>query len=370
MSAEAMSEDVTSESVDDRVRAEGLTLSQVRAAIPTALLAPSEVRSWAALARVCLTAAGCLWLLSQLAIDPAETGPAEWLALIGVWSLYGLVLVGLFVIGHDCGHGSFSRHRWLNTLIGYAVMSPMVNGFHTWRLTHNHHHAFTQLRGQEVDWGAYLQTEAELAERTWREDAIIRLGYALPLGIFLWIGWNTLRRGVMVRGVIGEDRYARERRALLVSNAIMLTCQLAITVGLLSLGGWWALLKFHSIPATIAGIFGAFIIAAGHASPQSLVFEEGDWTSARGQLSSTYTVRFPRIVEWLICDINVHIPHHVSVRIPWYRLRAANAALKAGWPGLVQERRFSLRELAWCVTTPVLEADPAHGRYRLRPRGR
>ncbi len=365
-----MVEDVTSEAVDDRVCAEGLTLSTIRAAIPSALMAPSEARSWAALVRVLLTAAGCLWLLSRLASDPSQTGPAEWLALFGVWSLYGLVLVGLFVIGHDCGHGAFSRHRRLNALLGYAVMSPMVNGFHTWRLTHNHHHAFTQLRGQEVDWGAYLQTEDELSQRTWRRDLIIRLGYALPLGIFLWIGWNTLRRGVMVRGVIGEDRYRKERRALLISNGIMLGCQLAITVGLLSLGGVWALVKCHSIPATIAGIFGAFIVAAGHASPQSLVFDEGDWTSARGQLSSTYNVRFPRIIEWLICDINVHIPHHVSVRIPWYRLRAANDALKESWPDLVQERRFSLRELAWCVATPVLEADPARGRYRLRPRRR
>ncbi len=363
-----MNEDSTSEAIDDRVRAEGLTLSAVRAAIPAALMVPSEARSWAALLRVLLSAAGCLWLLSHLGADPLRTGPAEWLALCAVWLLYGLVLVGLFVIGHDCGHGSFSRHRWLNALVGYAVMSPMVNGFHTWVLTHSHHHAYTQLRGQEVDWGAYLQTEAELAERTWRDDPIIRLGYAMPLGIFLWIGWNTLRRGVMVRGVIGPERYARERAALLRSNAIMLACQLAITIGLLSLGGVWALVKYHSIPATIAGIFGAFIIAAGHASAESLVFEEGDWTSPRGQLSSTYNVRFPRLIEWLICDINVHGPHHVSVRIPWYSLRAADDALTTAWPGLIQTRRFSIRELSWCLRTPVLEADREHGRYRLRAR--
>ena len=361
-----MLEDVTSESVDAQVCDQGLTLSTVRSAIPSALLVPSERRSWAGLLRVCLVAGLCLWLLSHLGADPAQTSAAEWAALGVVWLVYGLVLVGLFVIGHDCGHGAFSRHRIVNSIIGYAVMSPMPNGFHTWKLTHNHHHAFTQLRGQEVDWGAYLQTEAELSARTWRDSFIIKLGYALPFGVFLWIGWNTLRRGVMVRGVIGEARYAKERRQLLLSNAIMLTCQIALVAGLLSLGGWWAFVKYHGVPAYIAGTFGAFIIAAGHANAQSLVFDRGDWSAARGQLSSTYNVRFPRIVEWMICDINIHIPHHVSIRIPWYNLRAANEALKAGWPELVQESRFSPRDLAWSVRTPLLEEDPERGFYRLR----
>ena len=363
-----MNEDVTSESVDARVCAEELTLTSIRAAVPSALMAPSEWRSWAALMRVSLAAAGCLWLLSRLGADPTQTSALEWLALAVVWSLYGLVLVGLFVIGHDCGHGAFSRHRVVNSIIGHAVMSPMLNGYHTWKLTHNHHHAYTQLRGQAVDWGAYLQTREELSARTWRDSFITRLGYAMPLGVFLWIGWNTLRRGVMVRGVIGEARYAKERRQLLISNAIMMACQIAIVAGLFSLGGWWAFLKYHGIPAYIAGTFGAFIIAAGHANAQSLVFEKGDWTSARGQLSSTYNMRFPRIIEWMICDINIHIPHHVSIRIPWYNLRAANEALTAAWPDLVQESRFAPRDLAWCLRTPFLEADTERGFYRLTTR--
>jgi omega-6 fatty acid desaturase (delta-12 desaturase) len=363
-----MHEDVTSESVDERVCAEGLTLSAVRKDIPSALMRPVEWRSWAALLRVLVMAAGCLWVISQVGADPWGTSVPEWIVLSVVWPIYGLVLVGLFVIGHDCGHGAFSRHRSVNTVIGYGLMSMMLNGFHTWKLTHNHHHAYTQLRGQEVDWGAYLQTESELAGRTWRNDFMIKLGYALPLGVFMWIGWNTMRRGFLVRGVLGEERYARERQTLKRSNAIMLCCQIAIVAGLLWVGGWWAFIKFHGIPAYIAGTFGAFIIAAGHANEQSLVFDDEDWTSARGQLSSTYNVRFYRIVEWLICDINIHIPHHVSVRIPWYNLRKANDALKASRPELVQESWFSLRGLSWCVRTPFLTEDAERGFYRLKCR--
>ena len=46
--------------------------------------------------------------------------------------IYGWVLVGLFVVGHDCGHGSFSRRRWVNEVVGHLAMAPLANSFATW----------------------------------------------------------------------------------------------------------------------------------------------------------------------------------------------------------------------------------------------
>jgi omega-6 fatty acid desaturase (delta-12 desaturase) len=39
-------------------------------------------------------------------------------------------------------------------------------------------------------------------------------------------------------------------------------------------------------------------------------------------------------------DINVHIPHHISTAIPFYRLRMAHASIKENWGDHIHECRF------------------------------
>ena len=205
-------------SVDERTRAERISLTRIRAAIPTELTKIQALRSWAALARVVACVAVFPPLLYLIRLEPGPALLWQAPALLTLWVLFGWTLVGLFVLGHDCGHGAFSRRRWVNTVIGHLCMAPLSNGFHTWCVTHDHHHAHTQRRGEEVDWAANLRTEEELAATTWRGEPITRLGYAIPFGVFLWILWNTVRRGLLVHRMLPPERLARERRRLRASN--------------------------------------------------------------------------------------------------------------------------------------------------------
>ena len=70
-------------------------------------------------------------------------------------------------------------------------------------------------------------------------------------------------------------------------------------------------------------------------------------------------------IEWLWCDINIHIPHHVSPRIPWYNLRGAAKALKAAYPGYYQERRLGRSELQFLWRVPFLRPVPDLGYLEL-----
>jgi omega-6 fatty acid desaturase (delta-12 desaturase) len=80
--------------------------------------------------------------------------PFVLLWLLMWWSLpigYGLYLllavpasgflVRLFMIQHDCGHGSFFRHRLVNDWVGRVIGVLTLTPYDFWRRTHGIHHA-------------------------------------------------------------------------------------------------------------------------------------------------------------------------------------------------------------------------------------
>ena len=102
-----------------------------------------------------------------------------------------------------------------------------------------------------------------------------------------------------------------------------------------------------------------------HANRHTLLYTQAGWSPLRGQLVSTFDVRFPRWMEWLWCDINIHIPHHIAPRIPWYHLRQASAAIQAEWPEYYQSESFSLDHLSWFARTPKLREIPDLGIFEI-----
>ena len=207
--------------VDARTRLDTLTLDDVRRAIPRELFTPNPLQSTWSLVRAAVCIALCVWLLARVPLTLGWPLLWELPALVAIWVLHGWVLVGVFLIGHDCGHGSFSSKRWVNTVVGWVCMAPLANSFYTWRVTHDRHHAFTQLRGHDVDWAAHLVTRDEFESAAAPPSWMTRVGYRLPCGIFLWIAWNTVRRGAMMHTMFTNGRLSREWGRLFRSNLLM-----------------------------------------------------------------------------------------------------------------------------------------------------
>ncbi|MEM6716940.1 MAG: DUF3474 domain-containing protein, partial [Cyanobacteria bacterium P01_C01_bin.147] len=110
------------------------TLKEVRAAIPSYCFKSSL---WRSLAYFFLD----IGIVTGLFVA-AATIQAWWFWPI-YWLAQGTMFWALFVIGHDCGHGSFSRRRWVNNLIGHLSHTPILVPFHGWRISHRTHHANT-----------------------------------------------------------------------------------------------------------------------------------------------------------------------------------------------------------------------------------
>ncbi len=310
------------------------TLVGIRRSIPESCYEIGPVMGWFTVLRILGLLSLCLYLEAQ------TENP---LYLIPLWFIHGQVLVGMFVLGHDCGHNTFSKNKTMNLIMGHLSFSPLGNGLINWTVTHNHHHAHTQLRGQDVDWSKWLMTKDEYQNSSWKNNFAGKLGYTLPFGVFFWIWLNAISRGLR-----------NTSKKVRISNLIMWSVMISIYAGLAWFTGVSGMFKYHGIPASIAMFTGYFLLTIQHANEKSRWFEESSWTPIRGQMESTFDVRFPRVFEWLWLDINIHVPHHVSPAIPWYALRKASVELKKDHPELYQERKFGLAEVKWMIRTPKI----------------
>ncbi len=338
--------------IDQRARAEGTTIAHLRDLIPRECYVIDPWKSWSALAVALVRLAASIFILTR--IDPVWGPSLVWQipALCAAWLFAGWCFTGIFVIGHDCGHMAFSERRWVNELVGHLCLSPEFTGFHNWRIWHNYHHAKTQLRAQDPDWAEKMMTRAEYEEAPLGDKAHVRLGFGTPLGILVGFWKGMFRRTFMK--TTAPQIPVREGGKLFLSSAIMVLASSSIGAWLFHVGGAWMLVKLYLVPTFIAAAHGAMLTYLHHTSADSMVFDKQDWTPFRGQVASTFNVRFPRFVEALWFDINIHLVHHLAPRVPWYHLRAATEAIRAKNPEWVQERRFSLGYLRASWARPLL----------------
>jgi len=65
---------------------------------------------------------------------------ALWLSY---WAINGCVMTGLWVIGHECGHGGFAASAAINNVVGFLVHSALLVPFFSWQISHRRHHSNT-----------------------------------------------------------------------------------------------------------------------------------------------------------------------------------------------------------------------------------
>lgn len=86
------------------------------------------------------------------------------------WFCQGTMFWALFVIGHDCGHGSFSPYRWLNSLVGHISHTLILVPYHGWRISHRRHHANTGNIDHDESW--YPVSASQYQQMSWYEKLV------------------------------------------------------------------------------------------------------------------------------------------------------------------------------------------------------
>ncbi|MCU0548500.1 MAG: fatty acid desaturase [Leptolyngbya sp. Prado105] len=261
---------------------------------------------------------------------------APWFLLPVAWIFTGTALTGFFVIGHDCGHRSFANRKWVNDLIGHIIMAPLIYPFHCWRILHNQHHRHTnKMNTNTMDMdNAWQPWRPEAYEQS---DPVSRIVYRAIRGRLWWVttivhwAWHFN----LSRYEPKDQAKVKLSIAVVIGFAAIVFPTLFLTVGL------WNFVKFWFVPWLVYHFWMSTFTLVHHTLPDIQFKEAEEWDEAQAQLFGTVHCDYPKWVEFLCHDINVHIPHHLSTAIPWYNLRLAHQSLTKIWGTQMRQCKFS-----------------------------
>jgi len=278
----------------------------------------------------------------------AAIAVSPWYLLPIAWFFTGTALTGFFVIGHDCGHRSFAKRRWVNDWVGHLFMMPLIYPFHSWRILHNHHHAHTNKMDEDNAWQPFRP------EVFGSFSLPLRLGYEYMRGGFWWLAsivhWAGLHFDLSQFETKDHPKVKQSIAVVVIFAAIVFPL-------LISNLGLWGFVKFWLLPWLGYHFWMSTFTLVHHTDPRIAFSEPADWNEAQAQLAGTVHCDYPGWVEFLCHHINVHIPHHISTAIPAYNLRMAHASLKQNWGEYLTESQFSWSLMKEIITECHLYDD-------------
>ncbi len=251
---------------------------------------------------------------------------------ISVWLTLALALpaaglmVRLFIIQHDCGHGSYFRTPRANEIVGSLCSMATFTPYANWRRQHANHHAVwnnLDRRNSGADIYSTCFTLDEYRNLPVRKRWLYRIArhpivsqIILPPLVFLFLYRMPFDT---------PKTWRKERWSVHMTNAGLA----AIFAGLVVLFGWKTVLLVHLPIVALASIAGVWLFSVQHRFETAEWVREPQWTSLRAALNGSSYLRLPRILQWFSGNIGFHHIHHLAPRVPNYRLEACHAVLVA-----------------------------------------
>lgn len=261
---------------------------------------------------------------------------------------------GLHCIAHDCGHGSFSNSKTLNTIVGHLSLIPLLYPFHAWRHVHNMHHGSTNNLEMDTDW---RPVSKEVFDRM---PLIDRSVYLFTRSVGFWAGtlhywWVSAFRPSFYPQKKARDEVRRSIIFVLLAGAI-------IAGSLLYVSGFSGLLWYFLLPLVATHAWFSVTTLMHHTAEDVPFLTRENWSLNGSRILLTTDYIYPRWLLWLTHNISIHAAHHAAPTVPFFNLPAAQEALKTAYPGMIREKPFTFGEL-WRIITRCHFYDPDTGFY-------
>jgi acyl-lipid omega-6 desaturase (Delta-12 desaturase) len=293
---------------------------------------PSLARSLGEIALTFLPLAA-FWLLAWAALSVSY-------ALTLVLALpAAFFLVRVFLIQHDCGHGTFFKSKagndWLGRFLGVLTLTP----YFVWRRAHAIHHSSSgnlDKRGMgDID----TLTISEYCARSPLGRFAYRI-YRHPIVLF-GIGPSYL---FLLQNRVPTGFYTSGWRYWLSAMGTNLGIA-GFVIAMTWLVGLEAFLMVHLPIVMMAASIGVWLFYVQHQFEETSWDPTPTWNQHEAALLGSSYYEMPRPLRWLTANIGIHHVHHLYSRIPFYRL---NQVLR-DHPQLADVQRITLQESLACV---------------------
>lgn len=262
--------------------------------------------------------------------------------MLPLWILYafvnGTIATGVWVLGHECGHGSFSESQIANDILGYILHTPLLVPYFSWQHSHHVHHS----RTNHVDEGeTHVPVKAETKGGKIYlklKDAIGEDAFALyTMFTVLILGWPFYlvggftggpARGFTSHFIVPNQLFPKKLLPKVIITNIGL---IAVVYGLYL----WAQATSFALVAAL--YLGPYLVVNMWLTGYTLLqhtdenvphYDASAWNWLKGALA-TIDRSYPAFINALHFDIgSTHVLHHIFSYLPHYNAPIANEYLK------------------------------------------
>ena len=250
-----------------------------------------------------------IWLLA-VAIEPRAP------VAIGLGLVATVFLSRMYSLFHDLTHNSMFESRQANsrwgTFLGFLLFTP----YRWWQRQHRIHHAHTG----DLDHRGVGEINTMTVEEYQQASPLRRLGYRLyrnPL-LMLLLGPSLV--------FLFERRFPQRgmTQAILLSVVLTNLALVAWVLGWSALVGWETFLLIQGTTLVAGGAIAAWMLYVQHQYEDTYYRAPGEWQFELAALQGSSYLQLPRPLAWAVGNANYHHVHHLSAKIPNYRLSDAH----------------------------------------------
>lgn len=246
-------------------------------------------------------------------------------------------LVRIFIIMHDCGHGSFFKSKKANRLWGFVTGLLTFVPSYAWSHEHAKHHAAAGDLDKRGDGDIWTLTLLEyLALPRWK-----RMWYRVYRNPLVMFGVGSLYTFLIRYRFWRRRDSTRARWSTIRTNVVLLGIVLVMSLKI----GIKAYLMVQLPVLLLAAMAGVWLFYVQHQFEGAYWERREKWSFVREALEGSSFYKLPRVLQWFTCNIGFHHVHHLSPRIPNYHLQKCHEShsmfkavkpltLSSGWQSL------------------------------------
>jgi omega-6 fatty acid desaturase (delta-12 desaturase) len=225
----------------------------------------------------------------------------------------GLFIVKIFIIQHDCGHGSFFKNKKYNDILGPLLTVFTMTPYGQWAKEHNRHHATAgnlnhRGVGDVTTWTVEEYKKASLGKKIYYR--IFRNPF------FLFTFGAMLHFLVKQRIPIYKTKRLSSWISVMFTNVYMLFVATAFCYWI----GPATFFKIYIPIAFVAASTGTWIFYIQHQYENTYWEDNKTWNYCDAALNGSSFYDLPKWLHWFTGYISYHHIHHLSAKIPNYRL--------------------------------------------------